>query len=391
MRIAWLVGTVGTALFAVTWLGCNSLLGLADPQEVPFPPEGGASEGGASGDGGASGPMSDDPNNCGSVGHVCNAGTMPACQGGLCNYTFAVSQRPVYDMLISQGTLYWAISNQPPAGLVVSCPTVGCSLPTTVVPSLQSPFGLALDSTNAYWTTLAAIDGVVQTCPLTGCSSPTNIGTEATGAPTSGIVVVGGNVYYIAGYGIQSCATDGGGCQQVYGAGNPYPFWIATDGTDLFWTDNILNLVLSCPAAPAACTNPKTVATGQAGAAVIVADANNVYWMDAVADPKNTGATINAVYSCAKTGCGGSPTVLAQDLPGLGGNSPGSSMVIDGSNLYWTNTTMTGTVMKCAVTGCGGTPTVLAAEQSMPFAVVVDDTNVYWSNLMDGTIRYTSK
>ena len=70
---------------------------------------------------------------------------------------------------------------------------------------------------------------------------------------------------------------------------------------------------------------------------------------------------------CALSGCNGEPTMVAEAAPGATG--PGG-LAVDCTNVYWTNST-DGTVMTCAKDGCGNSPTVLASGQLEPHRVAV--------------------
>ena len=101
--------------------------------------------------------------------------------------------------------------------------------------------------------------------------------------------------------------------------------------------------------------------TGELRATDLAVDAVNVYWSDEGA---------GAVMACAKSGCGGTPTVLAslQAAP--------RRTITDGSFVYFA--TDAG-VVRCAVAGCGSSPTLLTSTTPPTnSAMAVDSQNVYW-------------
>jgi hypothetical protein len=110
---------------------------------------------------------------------------------------------------------------------------------------------------------------------------------------------------------------------------------------------------------------PTALASMQAGAHGIVADATNVYWARRVAQAD--GGQAEELVECAKAGCNGAPTILAVDRD-IG------ALAVDATSVYWTN--RSGTIMKVGL--AGGTPTTLATGQNGAVGIAVDATNVYW-------------
>jgi hypothetical protein len=88
-----------------------------------------------------------------------------------------------------------------------------------------------------------------------------------------------------------------------------------------------------------------------------------VYWTN------NSGGT---VMKCAVGGCGGAPTLLANN------QLQPYAIATDGINVYWT--TGVGNIMRCPVGGCGNAPVIIAHAQGNIGGVAVDATSVYWTN-----------
>ncbi|CAN5278762.1 hypothetical protein BH09MYX1_BH09MYX1_02930 [soil metagenome] len=168
-------------------------------------------------------------------------------------------------------TLYWGDLS----GSISSCATAGCgNNPTIVGTGSGFPAGLALDSTDVYWTSSTA--GNVYKCPKTGCS----------GSPT----IVASNQTFLQG--------------------------IAVDSTALYWADG--SAVLTC--SKSNCV-PTALVSNQTAPTSIVLDGANVYWTDTLA---------GTIMKCAKTGCGGNATVIAAGQTDL------RKLAIDATTAYWT-------------------------------------------------------
>ena len=153
-------------------------------------------------------------------------------------------------------------------------------------------------------------------------------------------------------------------------------FWIATDGKNVYWSDGSLKQI------PVGGGKIITLVSGGVGA--IATDGKNVYWTNPINDDflNYTTGTINQIAVSAPSGT--LPIVLAsrQNFP--------DGIATDGINVYWINkgtymagggaTPNTGTVNQIAVNAPSGTlPTILASKQNSPQAVATDGINVYWS------------
>ena len=196
---------------------------------------------------------------------------------------------------------------------------------TSIELASGSPYGIAVDSTNVYWT---------------------NMG----GGPAGTIIDAVMKVPLSGGPAVALASADSSS------------IGIAVDATSVYWTtmDNVMTLPLDGG-------TPVTLASGLNGAGDIVVDATSAYWID------------QGDYMLMKVPIGGggnAPTTLASDL-----ESP-NGIAVDSTSVYWTNggnTAGSGTVMKLPLDG--GTPVILAAGLNNPSGIAVDSTNVYWTNL----------
>jgi hypothetical protein len=154
-----------------------------------------------------------------------------------------------------------------------------------------------------------------------------------------------------------------GQCQPVLLAGYlAAPRRVATDGTQVYWTNSGDGTAMSCPVS--GCGTPNLLGTASNFVGPIKVAGNSVYW-----------AGGSGIVTCAGAGCNQNPTPIAtnQSLP--------VDLAVDSANLYWANEAMPGVVpgavMQCALGGCNGAPLQLGSG-SGPVAVASDGRNVYW-------------
>jgi hypothetical protein len=311
--------------------------------------------------------------------------------------------------------------------LPIPCEAGSCP-PTVLVSLVTGMQGVAVDSTNVYFTD--SLEGFIWKCAVGGCDDTPTLLSQSPLYPQA-IVVQSGNVYWLA-----YDTTDGGygGLWASPTAGyDRYPtplvlgqvgaMSLVLDGTNAYWTNQgyggpSSGSVMTCIFGPQGGCAPTPLASARSlvvtfgggiavqNAFVYWADAegilrcpvdgcvggqpspvvpgvqaewmtvngDNLYWAAEV--PGAEGGTMVQISKCSVEGCmdpdGGGPVTLAVEIGAAQG------LVADDANVYWTNFDL-GRVVRCGVDGCGGTPTVLADRQSQPCRLTMDAENIYWA------------
>jgi hypothetical protein len=220
-------------------------------------------------------------------------------------------------------------------------------------------YGIAMDSTNIYWTHLQG-GGPIKKMPLAG-GAPTTLAPLATEYSPSAIAVDTTSVYWLN-------TTSAG-----YALLPPYH-------TTIMKT----SLGGGTPVILASDTEPSP----RGGSYGIAVDATSVYWINT----SNTGGGFSTLMKVPIGG--GTPTTLAS-----GSFSPSATgqIAVDSTSVYWVNgsdyRSANGSVM--AVAQEGGTPTTLAARQTTAGGLAIDATSVYWTTggdtYGDGAVLKTPK
>ncbi len=189
--------------------------------------------------------------------------------------------RYVNRIAVDSGTVYLAACN---ANQMWTIPISGASQ-WTFLANAACPEDIALDSINVYFTTNKAGPndpgpGSIMVVPKTGGPA---VELVAAGGNAGGIAMDAINVYWGAGYQSWSGVAAyplGGGVRTFLGTGECCTDYLATDGTNVYWTDGPGG-VLMAPTLGG--TVPAQVATTPGWAIDIKMDSTSFYWTDYMA------------------------------------------------------------------------------------------------------------
>jgi hypothetical protein len=327
----------------------------------------GASGTGGSGTGGASG--------TGAGGSVSSGGS-----GGS---LFAAGMTPDY-IVVDDANVYWG-DNGTLLGKAKSGGSAWTIAATTPPEGPPSVFDLAVDATGLYYadSLLTPLTSTaIRKAPLLG-GAPTVL---AQGKTVACFTLAGSALYFVE----QAVANTPGGAiyQMPTSGGTPVtviaepeatgadldhakvtPLGVVTDGSSLYWMnigpdsdDSTTWGVAGASLSGGAATRVGDTTPRQSGLCKhIVVDDTSVYWVRTRPSP--------GVVSAPKSG--GPETVLAAD--------EAVNLVIDGDYVYYTVTGASSSVRRVAK--AGGTPEILADGQKQAFAIAVDASHVYWTDL----------
>lgn len=244
-----------------------------------------------------------------------------ACSAGVCApVTVATGLASPWNVAADEANVYWtdhttnSVMQQPLAG--------GTAI--TIASGLTAPTGIAVDSTHVYWTAFGA-NGAIQRAPIGG-GGPVQTLAPANAAYT--LTLDGSYVYWAnctSNSTVERVPKDGSAAETIVAAGQPFPLMVVLDATSFYW-DNW---------------------------------ANNA---DVDMRPKDLSAPLSVVATASKA-----PYALARF----------------GTDVYYT-TDVGGDVFRIPQ---GGAATLLVTGEKKPLSMIVDASGIYWANNGNGTIR----
>jgi hypothetical protein len=234
-------------------------------------------------------------------------------------------------------------------------------------------------------------------CMGSACQ-PLSIASVAPGNEVGSLAIYGGTVYWTfpgtSGNGYADGAVDaasnaGSGVVTPIVKGQHYPWALAVDATNVYWTNFGNASVGAVMQASHAGTNVVPLATAQFDACGLQVDSLNVYWSAVGLCGSSDGGPVmcnNGTISAIPIGGGGSPIPIAAQQ-----NSP-FGVTASSAGVFWATNSLLppGDVFKF-VPDAGTTH--IAGGQEQAQGIVLDDTNVYWAtagtpsaNYLDGTV-----
>jgi hypothetical protein len=273
---------------------------------------------------------------------------------------------------------YDALGNLTGSGAILSISPDG-GTPVAIASNADQSGLVAMDGTNAYWA--GPDDGTILKAPLTGGDGGAETLVQNLVDDPLDVVADSTYVYWAGTTTVQKVAIAGGPktilAKDLALAGVFQQPCVAVNATAVF--ASTATTILSVPLEPDAGA-PTTLVSNQSPNA-ITADATNVYWTNLPSSNQDGGAAGPAVMKVVATG--GNPVTLVA----LASGTLPTAIAVDATTVYWIEAL--GSVRKVAI--AGGPPVTLAGAPENPGGIAVDATSVYWTDTATGDVYKTAK
>jgi fibronectin type III domain protein len=326
-----------------------------------------------------------------------NAGTItlaPVVTGGLTT---------PWQIAVDSTNIYWTEQGSGTTNGYVKKMAIATGLTTTLASGLSDPVGITIDASFVYWTEYAqgmtglgsvkkiSISGGTPTTIASGISSPW------------GIAVDGTNVYWTeylsSGAVMKIIKTSINSTGTILANGLYWPMGIAVDATNVYWAENPSNGGAVKKILIAGGGFPTTLATSTNSPMYVAVDATSVYYTEYGTEDSN-GNTIAASGSLKKVSLSAPsyPTTATTLASGL---NYAAGIAVDATNVYFTEFGFSvGSVKYVPLNANNTTPTPVtinlpngttmpATGLYAPYYVAIDPTDqyIYWTESNSGTIK----
>jgi len=282
------------------------------------------------------------------------------------DHSFIAGQLATWGVAVDASHVYWTSL----AGTIGRADLDGGNPNSSFITGASDIRGVAVDSSYIYWTNSGAnaigradLDGnnANQTF-ITGASFPT------------GVAVDSGHIYWTnwTNGTIGRADLDGGNATQNFIGGGQHPFGVALDSRYIYWTNYELGTI---GRADLDGLNPtQSFITGPFGAAGVAVDSGHIYWTNSpnsIGRADLDGQNPNPSFITGTSGA----FALAVDS---GGGTPVPCCV------YWTDNA-TDSLGRADLDGQNANQTFITGAAS-PFGIAVGGEHIYWANAHTSTI-----
>lgn len=258
-----------------------------------------------------------------------------------------------------------------------TCPAGGCgAVPLATGTDAGGPRGVAASSDGVFWADKA--DGRIMGILAQG-SGPQLL--AKTTSPTT-LAAAAGRLVFAALDGLWTCLLPSCDTTKSHLAGSIAPGSIqsvAYDGQLVYWSDRGSSgdgKVWRCDLA-SGCASPALIADQQLSPQGLFLTTESLFWI-----VQGNGQSNGSVHKSPRTGAGQTDIAASLVLP--------TGLAADDTYVYWTEATMSGTVLRCDHTaGYCMTPTSVVPSSGtlgLPLDLAIAGGRIYWNESSKGTI-----